>query len=241
MELRPLGGDMGLETGVLQTGHYAFIREGSRHDTTPWSELGIDGNTGRIIYKNLKDGSSNICNVDDTIVELPKECFYKENTYIVLEFNTATSSLPNDTKQMLYKDLIADISGSATPISLAPIPEKTLEDLASGLSKLRNSDALRQEIKILESKDNLQFENNSSVESFIYYWYEKDSDNNLKYDLDDEETKQIVKIIGQLISSCEKDQNKIISLMENIRGRIKVLSATEKSNLFTALSCQYKT
>lgn len=245
MELRPLGGDMDLESGLLQTGHYAFIRESDRYGTTPWSELSIDGNTGRIIYKNLEEQQGEavvkICQADDENVELPEQCFYKENTYIVLEFNTAASSLANDMQQMLYKDLVADISAKAAPIATTATAEDALDQLSKGLSNLRSFDALRPLIKTLEDKNTPLFENNFSVENFLSYWYEKDlKTGDVKYSLNDNDTKQIIKRVGLLISSCESDQNKILSLMSVIRNRSIIPTLTDKSNLFTALSCQHK-
>ncbi len=229
MELRPEGGNPALNTGMLQAGHYAFIREEHRKtDTTPWEKLGIDENTSKIVY--LAD-----CKPDENTKEYPENCYYKENSYVVIEVNTAASSLANDTQQMIYSTLAGKISETSPPIMKEDVPVETLNELSTAIAATRFADTINAGIQILESSDSEAKKRITAI-SIIDDWCEVNSGSNVnKYTLTSEDNKRIETRFLSLVSSCETDVDIILKTMNSLKNRQSCSS--EKSELVRAISC----
>lgn len=244
-ELKPLGGDLNLHTGLLQTGNYAFIREKDRKKTTDWSQLAIQPETGRMVYKNKKFKINKYATTEtacNSSGELPSECYYKENTYVVIEINKANSSLKNDTVQMIYKDLVADLAGTSPEIFTTTIPEDTLKNLTQGVSQMRNSELINNALNILKFKDVTVDNNNTALTNFMDLWFHSEGDApqiTSKYKITSLDQQRIERSIAELISSCEDDQEKIISIMQLIRNRTRKLTDHERKITLRALSCKH--
>ncbi|BBO86248.1 hypothetical protein DSCO28_68140 [Desulfosarcina ovata subsp. sediminis] len=250
LELKPVGGDLNLDTGILLTGNYAFIRESNRKEVTNWADLIINPKTGRIVYKNKKintlstsgDNNEILCNCTDE--ELPSECYYRENTYIVIEVNKAISSLKNDTQQMIYKELVGELADTSLSIFRTSLPEDALKNLAGGVAELRNADKINKEIDILNSANNTLDSNNTALSSFLDLWFSiedsEEGENVSKYKLNSIEEQLIERKIGELVASCESNQDTIISIMDIMRSRATELDDTNIGKIIPALSCKHK-
>ncbi len=83
------GGDPYLNTGILQTGNYVFIREKDRNISTNWKNIDLDERTGRLIYSSAYKPNC----VPDTNMVYQATCEYRENSYIVVEVNTAITEV----------------------------------------------------------------------------------------------------------------------------------------------------
>lgn len=242
-EFKQLGGDADLKTGILQTGNYVFIREEDRNVTTKWNDLRLDENNGRIIYKEIVEGKShctNSENVENTDIgmEYPSDCYYRENSYIVVEINTAKSSIVNDAKQMIYKDLSTKVFSNSAPIFMSPIPEEALLNLSQEVQKSRSADIINQQLKTLASKSSSLVENTTALDSFIILWSAQE-DNKIKYQLDEVNRVRIEEDLAGIISTCETEATKVIELMNKLRNRMTFDSANN-SDVINALSCIHK-
>ncbi len=236
-EFRVLGGDSYLNTAILQTGHYVFIREENRKSTTKWNELSFDEQTGRIIYNTAKEGKDH-CLKKTKANEYPDNCYYKENSYLVVEINTAASSINNDVKQMIYKDLSSNIFSNSASIFKSAIPEQSLENLSSELKKLSSYDNISKQLTILQSTSNSYVENTVALDSFVNFWTKKDLNNKIIFQLNDKDRGRIEARITRIISTCQSDQNKVIEMINKLRAR-NLFTAKNNSDVINALSCLY--
>ncbi|WP_432454910.1 hypothetical protein ACRRS0_05485 [Agarivorans sp. QJM3NY_29] len=245
-ELKPVGGDPNLETSILLTGNYAFIREDDRHNITNWAELSINPKNGRIVYKTIekKDADNKIISIDcnDPSKESPAECFYTDNTYIVIEVNKASSSLKNDTQQMVYKDLVSNLASTSAELYRTDLPETLLSNLVQGVSELRTSEQIISELEILSSADNTLDSNNAALASFLNLWFSLDpaNHNESRYQLNSLEQQRLERKIVALVAQCTPDQSKIVSTMTLLRDRVAGLPTASSQQVIDSLSCHHQ-
>lgn len=230
-EFKPLGGDPNVHTGILRTGDYIFIREEERDETTKWHELDLDKNNGRVIYSHTKPGMGH-CKPGNALTE---DCYYKENSYVVVEINTAASSIKNDATQMIYKELSTKVFSNAAPIFKTAVPEEALQSLAIQVKKTRSSESIASPVIKLENKSNSLVERTVAADQFINLWTEKDGDN-LKHQLSDVDKSRIEERIARLLSSCAgNNQQKVLDMMKRVRTRN--VFADSDNDIVTALVC----
>jgi ATP-dependent Lon protease len=241
------GGDKNLPTGIFEAGNYAFIREKNRRNNTKWSELTINQRNGRIVYTTSLDENKNSL-VCDQETNPPEKCYYKENSYIVVEVNKAKTSLQKDMSQMLYKDLVTDLSDAAPAILREDLPADALEQLSAGLSELRNSDQMIQDINILESDSISEVVNKSIGESFMELWFgtQKDTQNNdiLKHKISATDKERMERRLSELVFHCQKAKDSVnysasvMNIMKDIRER--KISNSSDLEIYEAISCKFK-
>ena len=81
--------------------------------------------------------------------------------------------MKHDTQQMVYKNLVADLSGQSPAILTQDLTEETLEGIKENITRLKNSDRINREIDILRSDSAASFINDASLDSFMNLWFEK--------------------------------------------------------------------
>jgi hypothetical protein len=86
--LNPGEGYAGVSYPTTEAGDYVFVREENRTATTPWHELEVDTNTGRV-YRN---GSP-----------------YVDNTYLTFQINKNLSSIDIDLSQNTFGDFMDEL------------------------------------------------------------------------------------------------------------------------------------
>jgi len=234
-ELKALGGELELDTGILLSGNYVFIREEDRNNTTDWANLKIDNMTGRLVYKKLKDKTD--CTVRDK--EYKKECFYTENTYVVMEVNKAKSSLKNDTQEMLYKNLVSELSAKEADIFTTDIPEDIIKNFAKDILMRKNFSLIMNKIEILQASNNTKISNNAALDGFLNLWYEKKDEGStaLKYEVENASVKILEENLGNLVASCISDTQEMIGIMDILRNRSTTVAPTSLGKLIAALNC----
>jgi hypothetical protein len=84
--LDPGAGYAGVSHPTVEAGDYVFVKEDNRVATTPWHELEVDTNTGRV-YRN---GSA----------------AYVDNTYLTFQINKNLSSTPIDLAENTFGDFL---------------------------------------------------------------------------------------------------------------------------------------
>ena len=225
IELRPVGGDPGLNTGMLQAGNYAFIREEKRNETTQWEKLKLDENTAKIVYKR--------CTLAADSNEYPEDCYYKDNSYIVLEINTAASSLANDTQQMVYSRLASKLSKESAPILNEVVSEDNLTKLAQGIAATKSADIINAGIQTLESSDTLPKKRIAGM-NVIDDWCGIDSGMTIQ------DKRRIEKRFLTLVESCENEVSHVYSIMDVFKDHQNCSSSDKKAELVQAISCENK-
>lgn len=236
-EFKPLGGDSDLNTGLLLPGDYVFVREEDRHETTNWNNLSFDEKNGRIVYKPDVPGKSD-CTKPDTDKDYPSHCYYRENSYVVVEINTAASSLENDRKQMIYTELSSKVFSNAASIFKGPLPGNELEAIAIEVEKTRSADIINKQLRILESTSSSPVAKKTALDKFIHLWStkEKGDPKKPKFTLTEEDQQRIETRLGTIISGCESDTNKVIILMNKLRNR-SAFNTQNSSDVIKALYC----
>jgi hypothetical protein len=86
--LDPGAGYAGVSHPTVEAGDYVFVKEENRVATTPWHELEVDTNTGRV-YRN---GSA-----------------YADNTYLTFQINKNLSSTPIDLAESTFGDFLDEL------------------------------------------------------------------------------------------------------------------------------------
>jgi hypothetical protein len=86
--LDPGAGYAGVSHPTVEAGDYVFVKEDNRVATTPWHELEVDTNSGRV-YRN---GSA-----------------YVDNTYLTFQINKNLSSTPIDLAENTFGDFLDEL------------------------------------------------------------------------------------------------------------------------------------
>lgn len=135
MVLDPLGGYHGMAYATTEAGNYAFIREDERDKSTPWDDLWLDENNGRIYNK---DGS-----------------LYRDNTYLVMQINrnagTDAVQLAQNTYGPFRDALEKDQTERAQAIETALMP--TLKTLAIQRVHIRNFAKAQKLLEVVRGMD----------------------------------------------------------------------------------------
>jgi len=82
----------------LEEGNYVFIREQNRQATTPWGDLVLDDNTGRLYKKATTDGNGG---------KITEE--YKDNTYLVIQVLRNLPAKDIDQQQVVFANFRSDL------------------------------------------------------------------------------------------------------------------------------------
>lgn len=230
----PSGSDQDLNTGLLLTGDYVFIRERNRYTSTDWSKLSFDKETGKLIYKDC----------DNT----KKDCYYRENSYVVVEVNTALSDIQNQVEQTVYQtfsELSNEISNNAAPIfkEFDAKSQDSLDRLAKQVREKRSADLIKRQLRVMLRSEKSRPEWNIALNNFVALWTETYPDNDTKkirHDVSGKELIEIEELLVKILHNCGKNATSITEFMNILRDRenqIKNDINKYRGDLATGLSC----
>lgn len=232
-ELTAINGGYDLATANLLAGNYVLIREEERDSVTDWNKLGFDENSGRVILKNAEievSGTKQKTTCAALTTELPKECFYTDNTYIVLEVNKAKTALSNETNQMIYKDLVSKLDSNLPAIYDSTESAALMTQITQSMTALRTKDDIKQQIDIIASTTNTVDSNQIAIDNFISKWFGDTSA------LSTDALQQLENNIAEVVVKCQQDQSDIIETMTLIRSRV-VLDESNTTKVIKAIDC----
>lgn len=234
-EFKPLGGgDPDLNSGILLTGDYVFIREKNRYISTNWNELDLDEKNGRLVFNTKKEGKLHC--VPDGDRNYPSDCYYRDNSYVVVEINTTESALQNDRTQMIFQALSDSVFSNSAPILNSPIPEEALGKLADEVKKSRLADNMNKQLKILNNSND-PIRRSTALNRFMNIWTQKDNKGN-PIEIGGKDIEHIEDLLATKLSKCKKNgQNEIMSMMIKLRDR-KTFNIENNQDILNALSCE---
>ncbi|MBK7353160.1 MAG: hypothetical protein IPI97_05330 [Nitrosomonas sp.] len=218
-----------LSTGILLTGDYIFIREKNRYQSTDWDKLEYDEMSGKLIYKKNKATNKPCKEVPG---EYPPECYYRENSYIVVEVNKAESPIENDVHQAMFQTLSTlsqEIAQERAPIFREAAPTDSLNQLAAQIKEMRAADLMVRQLKVLAAQDENsdKKDKNIALNHFINLWTEgEDSENppqKPRYPISGKEQRKVEDLLVGVLSNCKAGNGytdeKIIGYMIKLRER----------------------
>lgn len=172
-------------SAFLQTGNYIFIRSEVRDKIIPWDSLAYDESTGRVFMKGCAKG-----------LQPGSECFYQENTYIVIEISKPDSSVAADSQQLTYSALKASekatkASGFTTQITAADLSAASISLKSLELK----SDSVGNLGKIQGTLPNTP-ERNTAVLRFVSGWFDASRT------IEDSDKKYIIDRSDKILGNC---------------------------------------
>lgn len=228
-EFKPItGGDPDLNSGFLLTGDYVFIREGDRNVTTNWGELDFDERTGRLVFNGNRFGKSHC--VKATNKDYPADCYYRENSYVVVEINTAESALQNDRTQMIFQALSDSVYSQSSPILTSPVSGEVLGNLSSGINKIQSREKFFKQLKILNNSNDA-VKRTIALNRFLKQW------TNTAVVISDQDKEHFEDLLALKLTKCtNNDHKKVISMMTKLQDRAN-FSVDNNPDVLEALSC----
>ena len=228
-EFKPIaGGDPDLNSGFLLTGDYVFIREGDRNVTTNWSELDYDEKTGRLVFNGNRMGKSHCMKAPDQ--DYPADCYYRENSYVVVEINTAESALQNDRTQMIFQALSDSVHSQSAPILTSPVPGEVLSGLSSGINKIQVRDGFTKQLKVLNNSNDA-VKRTIALNRFLKQW------TNSAVVISEQDKEHFEDLLALKLTKCtNNDHNKVINMMTKLQDRAN-FSIENNPDILQALSC----
>lgn len=229
-----------LSTGVLLTGDYVFIRERDRHQSTDWSNLDYDEMSGKLVYKTIK-ATNKPCEKPE-FKEFPPECYFRENSYIVVEVNKAESAIENDTHQAMFQTLSAlsqEIAQERAPIFREAVPVDSLSQLAAQVKEMRAADLMIRQLKVLVAKKDK--DKNIALNNFVNLWIEGEGSENPprkpRYSISGKEQRMVEALLVEVLSNCKYETNEINDYMIDLRER-KLGDKAYQKQVAAILSCR---
>lgn len=109
MTLYPDDGYKKLKNGVVEAGDYFFIREKKRENKTPWNDLCLDEESGRLYKKNKGQPDCKQAMHDETNL-------YDDNTYLSIQINKGYNSIGLDVQETYtqFQNRLDDQKGAQT-------------------------------------------------------------------------------------------------------------------------------
>lgn len=118
----------GLAYPRVEAGNYVFIRERNRQANTPWDQLFLDENTGRLYW--TKDApTANTASGDESQSAVGIERQYRDNTYLTLQINKGFDSTGIDLSENTFGQFINQLQA---------IDQQKAENLQPVLDEIEN-------------------------------------------------------------------------------------------------------
>ncbi len=163
---RPLGGVESIPYTVLEAGHIVFVRSRERATGIDWSRINLNPSAGVLVKSN-----------DDNCMgeNPPGDCLYRDNTYFVVEVNTAPSALVQERQKILFSALRADFAQTSPPFATAPVPEAAIETLQTQLALASRADRANRALTRTEKKSTSTAGRAAAAASFVNAWFETET------------------------------------------------------------------
>jgi hypothetical protein len=160
---RPLGGVESIPYAVLEAGHLVFVRGRQRAVGIDWSEINLNQKAGVLVRSG-----DHACMAENP----PADCLYRDNTYFVVEVNTAPSALVQERQKIIFSALRADFAQTSPPFATAPVPEAAIQALQAQLALATRADRANQALTKAEKKSSSAAGRAAAAASFVNAWFE---------------------------------------------------------------------
>jgi hypothetical protein len=216
MQLNPRPGSELVNSFVLQSGNYVFVRLEDRTQKVPWEELELNENRGELFWREKRDSRD-------------QPLRYIENTYIVVEINTGGSARDIDLKQNTYEELLAaleiqDKAAAERMSSATTAVETRVDEVLIRRIQTTNFNAAKQALNIIRDNEAANSLKRESAEQIIRILSES-LDSNGKLKPIDAKNRT-----GPILSNVHIDYV-ISNLRSIVEIRKKILSSKDYSRL----------
>ncbi len=208
---RPVGGADGVRYSVIDAGHLVFVRQQERRKDIEWFKIGFNQHLSMLVNIDPNDKASSAECL--TASSLPDGCVYRDNTYLVVEINTASSSLKQDRQQALFSTLRSSSDDSRAAIFRGDVPADALTQIGLKLAETDNADFAGDALGKLEGNNTNALERLTAAERFASIWF----NDTKKFSPFDEAS--LTKRIGDLMAACFADPAAFASKMAALRTR----------------------
>lgn len=218
---RPAGGAPGVPYSVLEAGHVVFVREQARSNTTDWTKLRLNTHAGVLV----KDSAPACINS----AAPPPGCLYRDNTYLVVEVNTAPTALTQDRQRILFSALRQDVASQSAPIAQQALPESALNEIAQRLAQTERADRARRALDALETAPSRSADANAAASAFVATWFSGPN----AFTAEQEE--QLLRRVGRRLAGCGADPTQLIGFTDALRSHDP--NAPRRAEIARALVC----
>jgi hypothetical protein len=163
---RPAGGVDDIPYSVLEAGHIVFVRSNQRINGIDWSQIALNPSAG-VLVKN-GDGACMVPNPASA-------CLYRDNTYMVVEINTAPSALVQDRQKIIFSALRDDFAGTSPPIATGAVPEEAIQTLQTQVALAARADRANSALGKTEARKALPADRNAAAAAFVTAWFENET------------------------------------------------------------------
>jgi hypothetical protein len=164
---RPTGGVEGIPYSVLEAGHIVFVRSHERIKGIDWSQIALNPWAGVLVQ--VKEGEKCMDPNPDPV------CLYRDNTYMVVEVNTAPTALAQDRQKIIFSTLRDDFAGTSPPIALQPVPAEAIQTLQTQFVLLERANRANNALGKAEARKMLPADRNAAAASFVTAWFESET------------------------------------------------------------------
>jgi hypothetical protein len=225
---RPTGGVDGIPYSVLQAGHIVFVRSNQRTNGIDWSQIALNPSAGVLVKRGAAAeaaGGEAMC-MD---ANPASACLYRDNTYMVVEVNTAPSALVQDRQKIIFSALRDDFAGTSPPIATGPVPEEAIATLKTQVALAARADRANNALGKTEASKALPAERNAAAVGFVTAWFESETP------LSEGSEQGLIERATAKMARCGGTTDDLVRLTEALRSH-KADAAT-KNAIAQNLSC----
>ncbi len=206
---RPAGGAADVPFSVIEAGPVVFVREQAREKATDWPALAFNSEAGLLVYRNPAGVAAGACLASPSP---PPTCLYRENTYLVVEVNTAPTALQNDRQRVLFSALRSDLAGRSPATAREDAPQAAVDALAQRLAQVERADRASRALDVIEDASRPAAERRAAAAEFAGAWFAEGGA------LSAEHEERLLRRAGRRLATCGADTGTLIELTEALRG-----------------------
>ncbi|WP_210639351.1 hypothetical protein [Pseudomonas sp. Tri1] len=109
-------------SAAIEAGNYVLIRSEDRTQQIPWSILAYNDATGRVVHSRCA-----------SMIEPTADCFYTDNSYMVIEVSKAKNAVSNDAQQIIFSALKSSITATGPSILNNQLTAEKMQEIRNSL------------------------------------------------------------------------------------------------------------
>ena len=109
-------------SAAIEAGNYVLIRSEDRTKQIPWSSLAYNDATGRVVNSRCA-----------LMFEPADDCFYTDNSYMVIEVSKAKTAANNDAQQIIFSALKSSIAATGPSLLNNQLTAEKMQEIRNSL------------------------------------------------------------------------------------------------------------